>query len=89
MSIMIKIIHPSDNKDINKEILENKVMNKEEIIGKTFNLDLGSSPVEVKVIEITDSKVIVEYLRSTPGRVEEFSISDFENFAMIKIESYE
>jgi hypothetical protein len=62
-------------------------MNKEEIIGKTFNLDLGSSPVEVKVIEINDSKVIVEYLRSTPGRVEEFSISDFEYFAMIKIES--
>ena len=62
-------------------------MNKEEIIGKTFNLDLGSSPVEVKVIEINDSKVIVEYLRSTPGKVEEFSISDFEYFAMIKIES--
>ena len=64
-------------------------MNKEEIIGKKFTLDLGSSPVEIKVIEITDSKVMVEYLNSTPGRVEEFSISDFEYFAMIKIESYE
>ena len=65
-------------------------MNKVEIIGKKFNLDLGSlSPVEVKVVEITDSKVIVEYLKSTPGRVEEFSISDFEYFVMIKIESYE
>jgi len=62
-------------------------MNKEEIVGKTFNLDLGcSAPVEVKVIEITDSKVIVEYLRSTPGRIEEFSVSDFEYFAMIKIQ---
>ena len=59
-------------------------MNKEEIIGKKFTLDLGSSPVEVKVVEINDSKVIVEYLNSTPGRVEEFSISDFEYFAMIK-----
>jgi hypothetical protein len=59
-------------------------MNKEEIIGKKFTLDLGSSPVEVKVVEITDSKVMVEYLNSTPGRVEEFSISDFEYFAMIK-----
>jgi len=64
-------------------------MNKEKIIGKKFTLDLGSSPVEVKVIEINDSNVIVEYLRSTPGRVEEFSISNFEYFAMIKIESYE
>ena len=60
-------------------------MSKEEIIGKTFNLDLGSSPVEVKVIKITDSKVIVEYLHSTPGRIEEFSISNFEYFTMIKI----
>ena len=59
-------------------------MNKEEIIGKKFTLDLGSSPVEVKVVEINDSKVIVEYLNSTSGRVEEFSISDFEYFAMIK-----
>ena len=45
-------------------------MNKEEIIGKKFTLDLGSSPVEVKVVEINDSKVIVEYLNSTSGRVE-------------------
>ena len=53
-------------------------MNKEEIIGKKFFLDVGSlAPVEVKVVEITDSKVIVEYLNSTSGRVEEFSISDF------------
>ena len=59
-------------------------MSKEEIIGKKFTLDLGSSPVEVKVVEINDSKVIVEYLNSTSGRVEEFSISDFEYFAMIK-----
>ena len=64
-------------------------MSKEEIIGKKFTLDLGSSPVEIKVIEITDSKVIVEYLHSTRGRIEEFSISDFEYFAMIKIENYE
>ena len=64
-------------------------MNKEKIIGKKFTLDLGSSPVEVKVVEIADSKVIVEYLNSTPGRIEEFSISDFEYFAMIKKESYE
>jgi len=65
-------------------------MNKEELIGKQFNLDLGSlSPVSMVVKEITDEKVIVEYLHSTPNRIEEFSISDFEYFASIKIEVYE
>ena len=61
-------------------------MSKEEIIGKEFNLDLGSlSPVSMIVKNITDDKVIVEYLHSTPGRIEEFSISDFEYFAMIQL----
>ena len=64
-------------------------MNKEQIIGKKFTLDLGSTPVEVVVNDITENKVIVEYLKSTPGRIEEFTISDFEYFAMIKLESYE
>lgn len=65
-------------------------MNKEELIGKQFNLDLGSlSPVSMVVKKITDEKVIVEYLHSTPKRIEEFSISDFEYFASIKIEDYE
>jgi len=63
-------------------------MNKEEIIGKTFTLDVGSlAPVVVVVKEITNEKVIVKYLNSTPGRTEEFSISAFEYFAMIKIEN--
>jgi len=64
-------------------------MNKEQLIGKEFNLDLGSTPVEVIVNDMTEDKVIVEYLKSTPGRIEEFTISDFEYFAMIKLESYE
>jgi hypothetical protein len=64
-------------------------MNKEQLIGKKFTLDLGSTPVEIVVNDITENKVIVEYLKSTPGRIEEFTISDFEYFAMIKIESYE
>jgi hypothetical protein len=62
-------------------------MNKEEIIGKEFALDLGSIPVQVVVKNITKDKVIVEYLNSTPGRIEEFTISDFEYFAMIKIDN--
>jgi hypothetical protein len=61
-------------------------MNKEEVIGKEFNLDLGSlSPVSMTVMDITNDKVIVEYLNSTPGRIGEFSISDFEYFACIKL----
>ena len=65
-------------------------MNKEQLIGEKFNLDLGSSAsVSVIVKDVTKNKVIVEYLKSTPGRIEEFTISDFEYFAMIKIESYE
>jgi len=66
-------------------------MNKEQIIGKEFTLDLGSTPTQVivKDINIPKDKVIVEYLNSTPGRIEEFTISNFEYLAMIKIESYE
>jgi hypothetical protein len=65
-------------------------MSKEQIIGKEFNLDLGSlAPVSMIVKDVTKDKVIVEYLNSTPGRTEEFTISDFEYFAMIKLESYE
>jgi hypothetical protein len=64
-------------------------MNKEQLIGKKFTLDLGSTPVEIVVNNITENKVVVEYLKSTPGRIEEFTISDFEYFAMIKLESYE
>ncbi len=64
-------------------------MNKEQLIGKAFTLDLGSTPVEVIVNDMTEDKVIVEYLNSTPGRTEEFTISDFEYFAMVKLKSYE
>ena len=65
-------------------------MSKEQIIGKEFNLDLGSlAPVSMIVKDVTKDKVIVEYLKSTPGRIEEFSIPDFEYFAMVKLKSYE
>ena len=61
-------------------------MNKE-LIGKEFTLDLGSTPVKVVIKNITKDKVIVEYLYSTYGRIEKFTISDFEYFAMIKIDN--
>lgn len=61
-------------------------MSKEGIIGKKFNLDVGSSsPVSVIVRNITDDKIIVEYIGSTPGRMEEFNIPDFEYLAGIKL----
>ena len=61
-------------------------MLKEELIGKEFTLDLGSTPTQVTVKDITKDKVIVEYKNSTPGRIEEFTISNFEYLAMIKIQ---
>lgn len=55
------------------------------LIGKTLTLDLGSSPINMTIREITNDRVIVEYNRSTPGRIEEFSISDFEYLSGLKI----
>jgi len=55
------------------------------VIGRTLDLDLGSTPVNVTIKEITDTKVIVGYNNSTPGRTEEFNIGDFEYFSGIKI----
>ncbi len=56
-----------------------------DLIGRTLDLDLGSTPVNVTIKEITDTKVIVDYNRSTPGRTEEFIINDFEYFSGLKI----
>jgi hypothetical protein len=65
-------------------------MNNEQLIGKKFDLDLGSlAPVSMIVKDVTKDKVIVEYLNSTPGRTEEFTISEFEYFTMIKIKRHE
>jgi hypothetical protein len=80
-----KFVWDEKNFNIIKETLHSNFY-KEEIIGKKFTLDLSSlTPVEVKVIEIIDSNVIVEYLNSTQGRIEKYSISDFEYFSGIKI----
>jgi FKBP-type peptidyl-prolyl cis-trans isomerase 2 len=56
-----------------------------ELIGRTLDLDLGSTPVNMTIKEITETKVIVEYNRSAPGRTEEFNISDFEYLSGLKI----
>ena len=72
------------NNIIVDSVLYNKLTNN--LIGVTLNLDLGSSsPVTVTIKEITDTKVIVNYENSTPGRFEEFSIDNFEYFSGIKI----
>jgi hypothetical protein len=85
-----KLVGDNEHKEWEEIENQQKVMSKEQIIGKEFNLDLGSlAPVSMIVKDVTKDKVIVEYLNSTPGRTEEFTISDFEYFAMIKLESYE
>ena len=50
-------------------VLYNKLTNN--LIGRTINLDLGSSsPVSVTIKEITDTKVIVNYENSTIFRIQ-------------------
>lgn len=71
------------NNIIVDSVLYNKLTNN--FIGMSVSLDLGSTPVKVKIKEITDTKVIVDYEQSTPGRFEEFSIDNFEYFSGLKI----
>ena len=72
------------NNIIVDSVLYNKLTNN--LIGRTINLDLGSSsPVNVTITEITDDKVIVRYNNSTPGRIEEFTIGSFEYLSGLKI----
>jgi hypothetical protein len=65
-----------------------KKKNLTRIIGREYTLDLGSSaPVKVKPISLENGNVIVEYLNSTPGRQETFSLEDFSYFTALKIDS--
>lgn len=59
------------------------------IIGKTFSIDLNYTMVGVEVTEVTDEVVKVKYHNSTPDRTEEFSIEDFEKLTRIKIRKNE
>lgn len=46
-------------------------------IGQRLCLDLGSlSPVQIKVLSISNESVKVEYLYSTPGRTEEITLDE-------------
>jgi hypothetical protein len=56
-----------------------------QLIGKIFTLDVGSSPVRVRIKEITNNSVICDYLESYQGRVETFDISSFEYYSGIKL----
>jgi FKBP-type peptidyl-prolyl cis-trans isomerase 2 len=65
-------------------------MNKKELIGKTFNLDLGAlAPVSVTVREVKTNNVVVEYNNVIHGRTREISLKAFEHFAAIKINENE
>jgi len=69
------ILHPTLKKQFTSE----------EIIGKEFALDLSSIPVQVEVIDVKNERVYVKYLSSYAGRVENFSINEFQHFAGIRI----
>ena len=72
------------NNIIVDSVLYNKLTNN--LIGRTLNLDLGSSsPVNVTIKEITEDKVIVMYNNSFPGRIEEFTIGSFEYLSGLNI----
>ena len=61
-------------------------MNKDGLIGHRLDLDLGQqAPVAMRVIAVENDKVVVEYLNSTAGRIEKFSISDFEKLSGLKL----
>jgi transcriptional regulatory protein LevR len=58
------------------------------LIGRTLDLDLGSLlPINVTIKEITNIKVLVVYNNSTEGRIEEFSIEDFEYLSGLKLDT--
>ena len=69
------------------EDLEWKKKNWTRVIGRIYHLDLGASvPVSVKPIQIKDGILTVEYLNSTPGRVEEFTTEEFSHFSGMNID---
>jgi hypothetical protein len=78
---------------MNKKILQDvellwKQFNKTSIIGRTYYLDMGSTPVAVKPVLVKDGVITVEYLNSTPGRKEQFTSSAFIAFSGIKIDHH-
>lgn len=40
------------------------------VVGQIYTIDLGSTPVEVKVLELRTNGVYCEYLKSWSGRKE-------------------
>ena len=49
--------------------------------GQILSVDLSASaPISMKVLSFDDKQVKVEYLDSTPGRIEYFNLADFRLF---------
>ena len=72
--------------DVMKQLKEDYGITEGGLIGKIIQLDIGSSsPVTVKIKEITKDSVICEYIYSSDGRIEKFDISSFELFSHMKI----
>lgn len=81
----------NEAKIIYKKELNGKVVNsyyKNELIGREFKLDLGSSsPIDVKVESFSGVYVILRYLGSSVNRTEKFFIDEFEKLTGIEIKS--
>jgi len=48
------------------------------IVNQTYTLDVGSTPVRVKVIKVDEKYVYVEYWE---GRIEKWTLADWDQFA--------
>lgn len=76
------MIYMDDNKNIishwengTKDILNSK----HELTDKEFHVDMGSTPIHLKVVFVsTNEDITVKYLSSTPNRFERFNINDFK-----------
>ena len=91
----VECIYPSSVNSSNNNVIKelegflNEIKLSDGIVGKKISLDLGSNPVDTEILSVNENSVTVKYLNSSPGRVEDFSISDFEILSGIKIQSNE
>jgi len=81
----------NEAKLIYKKELGGKLVNsyyKNELIGREFKLDLGSSsPIDVKIESFDGVYVVLKYLSSSVNRTEKFFIDNFEELTGIEIKS--
>lgn len=70
----------SVKENINSNIVD-LTLNNKPIVNQEYTLDLGSTPVRVRVEAVDEKYVYVEYLTSWPERREKFSLDSWNQFA--------